>query len=115
MKLFKEGSNVEELNSYIDASTYWKKRSTSLNIPNKRDVKWVFAENEDMASVICMFRGWYIICTESSHKNIMNNMEGKGPNKRPKPTAGEMLAETGAHIDYIDDDLIQMLNAVPDY
>lgn len=115
MVLLKEDFNTKDLNSYIDASAYWNKKHTILTLPEDREMKWVFAENKDMMSVICLFMGWYIICTESSHKNIMDFIEGKQFKKtKSNLSTKKRLEIAGAHIEYIDNDLIQMMDAVPE-
>ena len=70
-------ANSSDIDTYINASKYWKKRSTMLERENKRNVTWVFAENKQMQAIICNYRDNFIVCSMSSHENIMREVEGK--------------------------------------
>ncbi|MCD6151310.1 MAG: hypothetical protein J7J70_06645 [Deltaproteobacteria bacterium] len=73
-------SASDSINKYIKASVYWTKKSTNIIREYGKEVKWVFAVNEEMQAVICRYREWFIVTSISSHENIMREIEGKAPN-----------------------------------
>ena len=115
MKLYKENEQ-SDLDTYIDKSSFWEKKNTILEARSGKNIRWVFAENPDMKAIICLFRGWFIITTESSHKNIMNYIEGKlfahePPRSQEEPT----IEELDEFLYEIDIEIDELLTAVPDY
>ncbi len=70
-------ANIEDIDAYVSASQYWHKRNTILKRIYKNDVRWVFAINNEMKAVICKYQDQFIVCSISSHENIMREVEGK--------------------------------------
>ncbi len=95
-----DSEHIKDLETYIDASEYWKKRSTQIITPSGQKVKWTFAINTQFQAVICRYRGWFIVTSISSHDNIMKELEGKSPwypiqwdNKHQPKDAVEQILE----------------------
>ena len=65
------------LDRYVKASKYWEVRTTGLEKEDGQHIKWVFAQNDEMGAVICFYRNNYIVCSQSSHENIMKEIEGR--------------------------------------
>ena len=83
-KISKDNASTK-IDAYIDASQYWNKKTTQIKRPDGSIVKWVFAVNDEMESVICKYRDFFIITTKSSHENIMREIEGRRDIEGRKP------------------------------
>ena len=118
MKIFKDEDNKNNLDEYINKSAYWHKKSTYLGPPMGKTTKWVFAQNHDMKAIICLFRGWFIVCTKSSHDNIMNHIEGKPMVIRNQMPTGvsldvELPKSEDSNLEQVYK-IVELLIAVPD-
>ncbi len=90
----------EKINEYVKKSSFWQMKTTEIDHLTYngefKAVKWTFAVNEQMQTVICTYRGWFIVTTVSSHENIMRELEGKRPkikNQCTEPDATDKLID----------------------
>ena len=70
-------SAKREIDSYIDHSKYWRRRSVEFKSAEGTDIKYVFAENKEMMAIICFYKDRFIITSDSSFENILREFEGK--------------------------------------
>ncbi|RLF26900.1 MAG: hypothetical protein DRN14_06140 [Thermoplasmata archaeon] len=68
---------IEQMEKYIKDSAIWEKRSINISQNKGNDIKWIFAINYEWKAVICRYKDRYIICSQSSHENIIKEMKKK--------------------------------------
>ena len=67
----------KELETYIDASRYWEKKTVTVIASDKKQLKVVFALNKEMQCIIFEYLGYMIISTMSSFDNYLRDIEGR--------------------------------------
>ena len=78
VKYLKLDFHTNALDEYIDKSNFWNKRTVQVT-PNGKDtkIKVVFAENQQMRSVIFEYMKKMVVTTQSSFENYLKNIEGR--------------------------------------
>jgi len=90
-----------DVDRYIDKSQYWEKKSVTLKVfdptgllSKKAEQKIVYAQNEEMRSVIFSIDKDIYIATRSSFENYLNLLEGKPiKEQEEKMTTIEMMQQ----------------------